>query len=85
MDSVQKTGEKAACLHDATSAFNHDDNLDGQRAKQGNTRRDRAAMVDWTPHEVVTRQATKATLSCLLVTKREGALVSGTRIQSKDT
>ena len=31
-------GEKAACLHDATSAFYHKDNLDRQSGKQGNTR-----------------------------------------------
>ena len=37
LDSVQTTCEKAACLRDATSAFNHDDNLDGQLDKQGNT------------------------------------------------
>ena len=65
------TGEKAACLHDATSAFDHEDNLDGQSDKQGNTRTDRAAIygrfsdqkespVDWTPHEDVIRQATEA-------------------------
>ena len=65
------TGEKAACLHDATSAFDHEDNLDGQSDNQGNTRTVRAAIygrssdhkespVDWTPHEDVTRQATKA-------------------------
>ena len=71
LDSVQTTCEKAACLHDATSAFDHEDNLDGQSDKQGNTRTDRAAIygrssdqkespVDWTPHEDVTRQATKA-------------------------
>ena len=71
MDSVHMTGEKAACLHDATSAFDHEDNLDGQSDKQGNTRTDRAAIygrsseqkespVDWTPHEGITRQATKA-------------------------
>ena len=58
-------------LHDATSAFDHEDNLDGQSDKQGNTRTDRAAIygrssdqkespLDWTPHEDVTRQATKA-------------------------
>ena len=34
MDSVQTTGEKAACLHDATSAFDHEDNLDGQSDKK---------------------------------------------------
>ena len=66
------TGEKAACLHDATSAFDHEHNLDGQSGKQGNTRTDRAAIygiysyyqkespVDWTTHKDVTRQATKA-------------------------
>ena len=48
-------------------------NLDGQSDKQGNTRTDRAAIcgrfsyqkespVDWTPHEDVTRWATKATV-----------------------
>ena len=68
LDSVQTTGENAACLQDATSAFNHEDNLDGQSDKQGNTRTNRAAIygrssdqkespVDWTPHEDVTRQA----------------------------
>ena len=30
LDSVQTTGEKAACLHDVTSAFDHEDNMDGQ-------------------------------------------------------
>ncbi|KAI0237352.1 hypothetical protein LSAT2_012150 [Lamellibrachia satsuma] len=30
LDSVQTTGEKAACLHDATSAFDHEANLEGQ-------------------------------------------------------
>ena len=71
MDIVQTTGEKAACLRDATSAIDHEDNLDGQSDKQGNTRTDRATIygrssdqkespVDWTPHEDVTRQATKA-------------------------
>ena len=34
LDSVQTTGEKAACLHDATSAFDPEDNLDGQSNKQ---------------------------------------------------
>ena len=45
--------------------------MDGQTDKQGNTRTDRAAIygrstdqkespVDWTPHDDVTRQATKA-------------------------
>ena len=36
------TREKAACLHDATFAFDHEDNLDGQSDKQGHTRTDRA-------------------------------------------
>ena len=60
LDSVQTTGEKAACFHDATFAFDHEDNLDGQSDKQGNTRTDRAAIsgrsfdqkespMDWTP------------------------------------
>ena len=51
--------------------IDHVDNLDGQSDKQGNTRTDRAAiygrssdqnesLVDWAPHEDVTRQATKA-------------------------
>ena len=31
MHSVQTTREQVACLHDATSAFDHEDNLDGQR------------------------------------------------------
>ena len=44
LDSVQTTGEKDACLHDATSAFDHEDNLDGQSDKQGHTRTDRAAI-----------------------------------------
>ena len=71
LDSVQPTGEKAACLHDATSAFDHEYNLVGQSDKQGNTRTDRAAIygissdqkvspVDWTPHNDVTREATEA-------------------------
>ena len=73
LGSIQTTGEKAACLHDATSAFDHEDNLDGQIDKQGHTRTDRAAIYgrssdqkespeDWTLHEDVTRQATKQVL-----------------------
>ena len=65
------TGEKAACLHDATSVFDREDNLDGQSDKQGNSRTNRAAIygrssdqkespVDWTPHEDVTRQTNEA-------------------------
>jgi hypothetical protein len=38
LDSVQTSGKEAACLHDATSAFHHEDNLEGQSDKQGNTR-----------------------------------------------
>ena len=71
LDNTQTTGEKAACHHDATSGFDHEDNLNGQSDKQGNTLTDRAAIygrssdqkeppVDWTPHEDVTRQATKS-------------------------
>ncbi|KAK2187283.1 hypothetical protein NP493_171g01002 [Ridgeia piscesae] len=59
------------CRAEATSAFDLEDNLDGQSDKQGNTRTDRAAIcgrssdqkespVNWTPHEDVTRQTTKA-------------------------
>ena len=59
LDSVQTTGEKAACLHDATSAFDHEDNLDGQCDKQGNTRTNRLPSMEdllsrknhrWTGH-----------------------------------
>ena len=45
------TGEKAACLHDATSAFDPDDNLDGQSDKQGITRMDRAAIYGRSPDQ----------------------------------
>ena len=65
------TCEKAACLHDATSAFDHEDNLDGQSDKKGHSRMYRTSIygrssdqkespADWTPHKDVTRQATKA-------------------------
>ena len=72
--------------------------MDKVTNKEGNTRTDRAAIygrfsdqkespVDWTPHEDVTRQATKA--DYLLSTvfwseKREGALVSGSRIPLRE-
>ena len=90
------TGKNAACLHDATSAFDHEDNLDEQIDKQGHTRTDRAAIygrssdqkespVDWTPREDVTRQATKADYLFSAVTEREGALVSGSKIPSRET
>ena len=87
-------------LHDVASAFDHEDNLDGQSNKQGHTRMDRAANlgrssgqkespVDWIPHEDITRQATKAgylsILNCRLVTEREGALVSCSRTPSRET
>ena len=96
--SVQTTGYKAACLQDATSAFDHEDNMAGQSDKQGNTRTDRAAIygrysdqkespVDWTPHEDVTRQATKAgsLLSTVFWSQKRGALVSGSRMPSRET
>ena len=85
MDSVQTKGEKSACLHGAISAFDHEDNLDGQSDKHGHTRTDRAAIygrsyqkespVDWTPHEDVTRQATKAgsLLSTVIWAQKERA------------
>ena len=37
LDNVRTSCEKAACHHDATSASDHEDNLDGQSDKQGNT------------------------------------------------
>ena len=90
MDCVQTTGEKAACLYDATSAFDLGGNLDGQNDKQGHTRTDRAAIygrssdqkespVDRTPHEDVTRQATKADLllSTAFWSQKERAPLSG--------
>ena len=80
------TVEKAACLHDATSAFDHEDNLDGQSDKQGNTRTDRAAIygrssdqkespVDWIPDEDFIRQATEASalLSTVFWSQKERA------------
>ena len=86
MDSVQTTGEKVACLHGATSAFDHEDDLDGQSDKQRHTRMDSAAIygrssdksespVDWTPHEDVIRQATKAVslLSAIFWSQKERA------------
>ncbi|KAK2173283.1 hypothetical protein NP493_887g01020 [Ridgeia piscesae] len=82
-------GEKAACLHDATSASDYEDNLDGQSDKLGHTRTDRAAIcgitsdqkqspVDWILHEDVTRQATKACslLSPVFCSQKERALSS---------
>jgi len=43
-DSVQTTGEKSVCFHDAISAFDHKHNLDGQSDKQGHSRTDTAAI-----------------------------------------
>ena len=67
-----------------TSAFDHEDNLVGKSGKQGNTRTDRAAIygrfsdqtespVDWTPHEDLARQGTKAgsLLSTVFWSERE--------------
>ena len=59
LDSVQTTGEDVACLRDATSAFDHEDNLD-RPAMYGRSSDQKQSPVDWTPHEDVTRQATKA-------------------------
>ena len=88
-DSVQTTGEKAACLHDATSAFDHEETLDGQSDKQGHTRTDRVAIygkssdqkespVDRTPHKDVPRQAPKAEsqLSTVFWSQKERTLSS---------
>ena len=36
-NSVQTTSEKAVSFRDATSVFDHEDNLDGQSDKQGHT------------------------------------------------
>ena len=42
--------------------------------------------VDWTPHEDVPRQASRfSNLNSLLVTEREDALVSGSRLPTRDT
>ena len=79
-DSVQTMGEKAACLHDETSAFDHENNLDGNiKKKEIPERRGLPSMedllikkkyrVDCTPHEYVTRQATKA-MEAVFVTSR---------------
>ena len=83
---VKKLHAKAACLHDATSVFDHEDNVDGQSDKQGNTRTDRTAIygrssdqkespVDWIPREYVTRQATNAgfLLSTVAWSQKESA------------
>ena len=87
--TVYRRQVKAACFHDATSAFDQEDNLDGQSDKQGHTRTDGAAIygrssdqnespVDWTPHEDVTRQTTKADslLSTVFWSQKERAPLS---------
>ena len=38
-------------VHEATSAFDHEDNLDGQSDKQGNTCTDRAAIYGRSPDQ----------------------------------
>ena len=66
--------------------FDHEDNVDGQSDKQGNTRTDRTAIygrssdqkespVDLIPREYVTRQATKAgsLLSTVVWSQKERA------------
>ena len=93
----ETTGEKAACLHDATSAFDHEDNLDGQSDKQRNTRTERAAIygrssdqkespMDWTHHEDVTRQATKpgSLLSIVFWSQKERAPSSPVQEKPED-
>jgi len=68
MDSVQTTDKTVACLHDATYAFDRDDNLDGQSNKQGKPQTDRAALygnssdqkespVVWTLHDDIGYQS----------------------------
>ena len=90
--------KKNACLHDVTSAFDHEDNLDGQNDKQGHTQTDRAPIygrssdqkdcsgldTSWRCHQTG-YQIRLSTLNCLLVTEREGALISGSRISSRET
>ena len=46
LDSVQTTYEKDVCLYDATSAFDHKDNMDEQSDKQEHHRTDRAAIYE---------------------------------------
>ena len=88
-DNVQTTGETDACLHDATYAFVHDDNLDRQINKQGHTRTDRAVIytrssdqkespVHCTPQEDVNRQASKADylLPTVFLSQKERVLSS---------
>ena len=90
---------KAACLYDATSAFDHEDNLDGQSDKkriysngQGWhlwkifwwERIPGGLDTSWGCHQTG-YQSRFSTLNCLLVTEREGALVSGSRIPQRET
>ena len=75
------------------SAFDHEDNLDGQSDKQGHARTDRAAIYGrssdqnefplvCTPHENVTIQATKADspLSTVFWSHKEKALSSPVQV-----
>ena len=95
LDSVQTTGEKAACLHDATSAFDPEDNLDGQSDKKDILERTGLPSMEdllirknlrWTGHlmRMSSDRLPKQILYSQLVTEREGALVSGSRIPPSD-
>ncbi|KAK2186125.1 hypothetical protein NP493_214g03030 [Ridgeia piscesae] len=81
-------------LHDATSPFDYEGNLDGQSDTQEQIRTDTAVIygrssdqkgspVDWTPHEDVTRQATKpdSLLSTVFWSQKERA----SSLRFKDT
>ena len=81
----QCTDDKSV-LHDATFAFDHEDNLDGQSDKHEYIRTDKASIygrssdqkespVDWTSHEDVTRQSTKtdSLLSTVFWSQKERA------------
>ena len=97
LDSVQTTGEKAACLHDATSAFDYMDKVTNKWQTRKYSHEQGCHL--WKiflskrisgglePHEDVTRdyQSIVSPLNCLLVIEREGALVSGSRIPSRET
>ena len=92
------TGEQAACLHDAISAFDHEDNLDGQSDKQGI--REWTGLpsmgdllirknVRWTGHlmRMSPDRLTKQILYSELFfgTEIEGTLVFGLRIPSRES
>ena len=92
--NIKKT-EVLYQLNSTKSAFDHEDNMNRQNDKQGNTRTDRAAIygrssdqkespVDWTPHEDVTRQATKtgSLLSNVFLSQKERA---PSRMPSRET